>query len=149
MMYPDMTYILCAYLFNTHHTLMIWCKHAMMITNVTTSNSTINVCFPSLDYFDDLKARIQALQRLVPQRATHYLEKVVWGDLLSRNFASFLGRRIKNFEGFVAHFIHLKDSCNIATAVTVIWSAPYGHERIVKHALLAFHDQLMCSADKR
>lgn len=79
-----------------------------------------------------------------------------WGDWLEevgcgrpgRYDALGVGDSAEQLRFLSVHVLKDHDGGDVPTAVAVVGCRPHGHQLLVKHELVAFVDQLMCSADE-
>lgn len=76
-------------------------------------------------------------------------QKVFWDCLFGRNDSAFMCCCIKLDELLIKVFIKNQDWCYVVTSVAIVWRWPHCHQLLVKHFLVALHDQLMRTANQR
>eukprot|EP00567_Pseudictyota_dubia_P007413 CAMPEP_0197436974 /NCGR_PEP_ID=MMETSP1175-20131217/4295_1 /TAXON_ID=1003142 /ORGANISM="Triceratium dubium, Strain CCMP147" /LENGTH=357 /DNA_ID=CAMNT_0042966381 /DNA_START=566 /DNA_END=1640 /DNA_ORIENTATION=- len=75
-------------------------------------------------------------------------QEIIWRRVLDGHPPRLLRCRIKNLEASIQVFIQFKYCRHVAAPVAVIWRRPHRHQRVVEHAPMSLHYQLMRPRDE-
>mmetsp|Transcript_36140 Transcript_36140/g.76131 ORF Transcript_36140/g.76131 Transcript_36140/m.76131 type:complete len:227 (+) Transcript_36140:106-786(+) len=75
-------------------------------------------------------------------------QKVIRRRILHRRPPRLIRGGIKYLKTLPQILVQLQNTRHVATPITVIGRTPHGHQRVVEHAPMSLHDQLMRSRDE-